>query len=375
MLGYIIFCQVFIISVRVNATYIETVKVQLNHGYQFILKLSTKFCMVWSLNATGIFQPICISDKLNDFDVLFINYVLSVLFPLCLVAITYILIELHARHVIFCWKPFHGCFDKFGRNWSSSDSIIHAFASLMYLSFTVLNFNFYELLSVSRMYHNNHPLKIFLLNLPTTHGYSPLIICYLTVVVLLLIIFGVLPSLLLLLYPLQTFRTLLNRVCPPRIQLQLNIFVETFQAPFKNGCKGTRDFRITPGLVACMILFMNTLCCIAHVAHFGKYLVSTLVVCFVLLSMLIAYARPCKSYTANLSVIFHSMWLLALSALMLLWRQDFIMSTKLLAHVFVFFVSVPHLLILLWLCYILQKKLNLWKRVVACFSCVMGQHG
>ena len=151
--------------------------------------------------------------------------------------------------------------------------------------------------------------------------------------------------------------------------------METFQAPFKNGCEGTRDFRITPGLVACMILFMNTLCCIAHVAHFGKYLVSTLVVCFVLLSMLIAYARPCKSYTANLSVIFHSMWLLALSALMLLWRQDFIMSTKLLAHVFVFFVSVPHLLILLWLCYILQKKLNLWKRVVACFSCVMGQHG
>ena len=381
MLGYVVFCQVFIFSIRLNATYTETIRVQLNRTYQSILKLFTQLSVVWSLDATGIFQPICISDKLEDSDVLFINNVLSALFPLCLVVITYILIELHARNYkvfVFCWKPFRGCFNKFGRNWSASDSIIHAFASLIFLSFTVLNYNFYELLSVSKIYtyHDGHPLKIILTNLPTMQEYSssPLIICYITVVVLLLIVFSILPTLVLLLYPFQMFQTLLDRVCPPKIHLQLNIFVETFQSPFKNGCEGTRDFRITPGLMACMILLINTLCCIAHVIHIERYIIPTIVICFILSSMLITHVRPCKSSSGNLSIIFHSWWLLTLSALFLLWGQDFVVSSKLLAHVFVLLVAVPHILIVMWLCYTLQKNVNLWKRVIACLNCKMGQH-
>ena len=381
MLGYVLFCQVFIFSVRVNATYTETVRIQLNHTYQSILKFFTQISVVWSLDVTGIFEPICISDELEDYDVLFINYVQSALFPLCLVVITYILIELHARNYkvfVFCWKPFRGCFNKFGRNWSASDSIIHAFASLIFLSFTVLNYNFYELLSVSKVYtyRDGHPLKIILIALPTMEEYSssPLIICYITVVVLLLIIFSILPTLVLLLYPFQMFQTLLDRVCSPKIHLHLNIFVDTFQSPFKNGCEGTRDFRITPGLVACIILLINILCCIANVVHIEGYLVSTIVICCILSSMLITHVRPCKSSSGNLSIIFHSWWLLASTAFFLLWKQDFVVSSKLLAHVFVLLVAVPHILIVMWLSYILQKKGNLWERVVACLNCKMGQH-
>ena len=65
MLGYVVFCQVFIFSVRVNATYIETARIQLNHTYQSILKIFTQISVVWSLDVTGIFEPICISDKLE----------------------------------------------------------------------------------------------------------------------------------------------------------------------------------------------------------------------------------------------------------------------------------------------------------------------
>ena len=115
MLGYILFCQQQIIAGRLNGTLFGLWFYQLNQYARLLEHIPFIISTIFGLDFTGILSHFCISDKLYDSDVLFINYVLSVLFPLCLVVITIILIELHARHfkvVVFCWKIFHRCFEQ-----------------------------------------------------------------------------------------------------------------------------------------------------------------------------------------------------------------------------------------------------------------------
>ena len=45
--------------------------------------------------------------------------------------------------------------------------------------------------------------------------------------------------------------------------------METFQSPFKDGCNGTRDYRIVPGVGA--TLFLLSIIIIDLLAHIGDY--------------------------------------------------------------------------------------------------------
>ena len=246
----------------------------------------------------------------------------------------------------------------------------------MFLSFTTLNYNAYELLCVTNIYSDksDRALKTnILLNHPTMDGYGPFYKCYIAVVVLLFLFLGVLPSLVLFLYPIKLFQTALHRCCPPRFLLKFNIVIETFQGPFKDGCNGTRDFRIVPGLMALITLLISILTCMTGVVHYGKYLESTCVVFFVLVAIFSAYSRPFKSFSANVSLSFHSMWLVAVGGFFILWTQDFIMDTEVLAFVFLILMLVPHLCMLLWLCYKIEEIFSLQQRAVVCFSCLMGR--
>ena len=380
LLGYIIFCQLHVIMARELENIYQTVIHQMK-AHKILLRIPYFISAIWNLDflqVSGLVRPFCISDKLWDYDVLTLNFI-SVLFPLFLVIITYILIELHARDfkvVVFCWKPFHCCFVKVRRNWSASDSIIHAFASLLLLSFATLNYNSYQILNSINIYtvNESHAFKKNReYNHPGIETYTPDFIYYTIIVLVLLFFLGVLPSLLLLLYPIRIFRVRLQTCCSQRVVLRLNTFVETFHGTFKDGCNGTRDFRTIPGLVACIIILGITVSVVGHAALIVNYIDMIFVIFLILLSILCAYARPCKAFSANLSLSFHLMWLAALGGLVTLWKQDFTMDTNVLASVFVITVPIPHILMFLWLCYRLEKKFHLRERSVVCFNRVMGQ--
>ena len=149
--------------------------------------------------------------------------------------------------------------------------------------------------------------------------------------------------------------------------------METFQSPFKDGCNGTRDYRIVPGVGATLFLLSIIIDLLAHVAHYENYCWPIFVVGFVILSMLCAYARPCKSSSGNLSIVSHFLWLAVINALVVLWKRDFVMDTIILAYVFAIVMLIPHILMFLWLCYRLEKMFSLRKRSVVCFNRVMGQ--
>ena len=124
MLGYIIFCQSFIIlALKMPAIYVH----HLNNVLADISLLLSTTRSLDSLPVTRFFPPFCLSHKLWNMDMF--PYICS------LPCVSFgCLLELHARGfkvIVYCWKPFHPCFVRIRRNWSSSDPIIHAFTSLI----------------------------------------------------------------------------------------------------------------------------------------------------------------------------------------------------------------------------------------------------
>ena len=382
MLGYICFCQAHIIASRELAQIYETALFQMKN-YKIIAKISFYISSIWNmdfLESTNLVKPFCISPQLRDIDVLLLNFV-SVIFSLLLLVASYTLIELHARDckvLTFCWKPFHIRLTKLRRFWRVSDSIIHAFASLLLLSFTTLNYNAYAMLNSIKVYDINTSDVVkssALFTFPSISLYSPKYISYMTVAVVFLIAFGIIPSLLLLLYPISVFRARLQSCCSERVFLRINIFVETFQGPFKDGCDGTRDCRKIPGLVACSVLVITIIGFSSEGITFENYVLPGFCVLEMLVSVLCAYIRPCKQSSANLSLVFHSVLLAMFSGLALLWRQDLTIDTAALAGLFGCIIPIPHCVMFCWACYKLNKKFQLTHKCVVCFRVLLGRKG
>ena len=375
MLGYILYCQVHVLVDReVSPLFYHYIK----HRH-IIMDASLYASAVWNLDflqITRIIPPFCISPHLWDYDILLLNNI-SVLLPLCLVVLTYLFIELHARNVliaVYCWKPFHNCFVKVRRNWSATDSVIHAYASLFLLSFPLLNYNAYQILKSTDVYDVSGVIyRNVLVNHPSIHVYTLKYIYYGTITFMLLFFFGVCPSLLLLLYSIQLCRRKLQRCCSQRLVIGLNTFVETFQGPFKNGCNETRDYRILPGIVACAVLLITTLGSLKNVFHYNSYFSSFFVAFFAFISVFFAYTHPCKSVITNLSFTFHSMWIAAIGAIFVLWLHAPYLDSRILLLLLYISVPVPHILMLLWVLYKIDTKVgHLGQKSAACFSFVMG---
>ena len=277
---------------------------------------------------------------------------LTAVYPVLLMVTAYIAIELHARNcrcVHYIWKPFGICLSKFQNRWSAGDSVIHTFATFILLSsFTVA----YDTLSITGtidIYHvNGKHFKTVLYYDSTVVAYSSEHIPYLVVAVVLSSFLAVCPALLLCLYPTRLYERL-SRCCSPRKRIAIKTFAEALHSCFKNGLNGTRDYRAAAGflIVAPLLYFVYIAVRVADaIPHYiGCIVVGVL---FLLVSVLIAYFRPCKSLIMNLSFGYHFMLCGILDIGIGLWIEDFSFSTETLATLFVVLPAISHLLILMW---------------------------
>ena len=305
MMGYIIFCQILTVAVMRNNGSYQLAKHYMKKISVF-MDISLSVSAIWTLDFQHIQQvihPFCISDQLQYIDLRFFD-ILSALFPLFLVTLTYSVIGLHTRNIrvfVYCWKPFRFYFARVRRNWNVANSIIHAYTTLFILSFTLLNANGFEILRFTNVFDvtGNKTNTVLFFDPSPKRGSV-----YIFPVVFLLLILSVCPALVLLLYPIQCIRTKLQRLCSHRLVIAANTFIDVLQSPFKDGCNGTRDFRILPGLVACGVILFQVSCCVAPILFHdkGDYILPFLAASFGLLSVLCAYAKAvqiisCKSVT------------------------------------------------------------------------------
>ena len=160
---------------------------------------------------------------------------------------------------------------------------------------------------------------------------------------------GVCPTALLCIYSIKMFRRKFKNCCSHRIQIVLNTFVETFQGTFKDGLNGTRDYRVFPAILATIIMFTTLLGSFGNV--FNMYLPLYTLILLVLLSFVIAFARPCKSFLTNLSLSFHMMWSATAGVILMGWMSNMSLRSFSLVKLFTCVVLIPHILMISWAIY------------------------
>ena len=215
-------------------------------------QLLTFFCSIWSLEFFRVWvPPFCISQHLTNVHAVLLEY-LSAFYPLVLVFVSFVTIELHSRNVrflVWLWSPFNRVLARFRRSWDIHYSIINAFSTFLLLSYSKILTVSFRLLYQTSIYDLNRTRIARSLHIDPnienfgSSGQSLISIAAISIIG----VFSVLPLLLLLLYPTRIFQKVL-RQCTCRAKHALHIFVETYQGCLKDGSDGTRDYRAVSAL-------------------------------------------------------------------------------------------------------------------------------
>ena len=368
ILGYILYCQGFVVAMKYNVGFYTSLMGNLHGLQKFGLKWSLGLSGIWLYFATLLFSipHQCLSTNMSNLAVISLQYI-YVLYPLLLVFITWLCIELHARDfrlVVYLWKPFHSCFAKVRRNWSANDSVIHAYTTVFFLSFICLTYTSFQLLYTTPVYNINGKSKgSVLVYEPSIIGFSPQHLPYAIPAILLLFFLGVCPTIFLCLYPIRVFRKCFYRYTTPRFQLSLNFFIETFQNCYKDGLNGTYDFRFFSSVPFLLFLLFVPLVTIPGLTkfHLRVYVAVYSALVFIILAIIFSYVRPFKSLYSNFSFTFHFAVFSFMAVVGIIWYEGHIMSAHSLAMVFTCLSLLPHIFALATLVYHILRRIRFFR--------------
>ena len=176
-----------------------------------------------------------------------LGYIISAFYPLCLIGLTWVCIELYSHNFklfVWSWNLVNKCLKKQVKR-DSKTTIIDAFSSFLLLSYSkrvqffVLNITPY---SVRNM--NSLPTRRVLWVDPNISWLSTGGLPFIVVSVFLFVVLVLPPVVLLTFYPVRIFRSLLFKCTFGGYRTAaLNFFVETFHNSYRNGLDGGRDMR------------------------------------------------------------------------------------------------------------------------------------
>ena len=208
---------------------------------------------IWNLNflrGIGLFPGLCSKEHHSSIQLLTLDYVTAV-YPLFLIAITYLLIELHARNfrlIVLVWKPFHKVLVHFSVSHPNARrSVVDAFSTFVLLSYAKFAHTSLAILAPTPLYNlTNDEVGMVSLYDTTLEYFKPPHTYFAIAAIVVLVVFVVPPPLVLLLYPMKWFQRCLD-VCRLRNNL-LTAFTDAYLGCYKDGLNGTRDCRYFAGL-------------------------------------------------------------------------------------------------------------------------------
>ena len=235
--GFITLNQLFASPIFLRACFLTV-----REEYKLAARLIALPYSVWNLDFFRSL-PLNICLNLTTLQTLALDYAIAV-YPLLLVVITYILIELHARgcRLVLClWRPFHRCCVRFTRIMDIRSSIIKAFVTFLLLSYVKLLNSSIDMLLPTNVYNVQLNTFTFYVYYDASYKYfGKEHLPYAIMSILFFFVFILSPLVLLLVYPTRCFQ---KYCCGSRNQL-LRTFVETFQGHYKDGTQPqTRDCR------------------------------------------------------------------------------------------------------------------------------------
>ena len=357
LLGYVLFCQTTIAVINYHYSFIyDYILYHMSSFLRVLFNLSLTVSQFWCLQfLKTTIPPFCISEKLTGIHVNMLNLVPAI-YPLFLVIISCILMELHARNyriVGILWKPFKMILSKANITAVTGDAVFRAFASFIFLSNISVMLTAYQVVNfVTVRNSTKHFQKQVLYTDPTVKWNTS--IPYVLITAVIFIFISLIPSLLLCIYPTRLYRYL-SRFLSARKRLAITAFAEALHSCFKDGLNGTRDYRVLAGstlffpLLLNAIIFFSTSFISSTSPHIIKIMLWMILVCIV------SYVKPCKSVVANISLSFHMTIYGILMCLIYLWEFDLSVETYTLEVMVIFTFLSPHILVAVWAGYTLTK--------------------
>ena len=255
---------------------------------------------LWAFNFPQILlNNTCLGEDFKVTHALALQY-LSVLYPLLLVFMAIILIELHAKNfkpLVWLWKPLCYLCVRFRHSWHIRTSVIDTFASFLLLSYSNLIGVSMSLITPNSIFINNGTVVGHTLNYDTSVTFfEQTHLKFGVFAVIILSTFGAIPPILLIVYPFRWFQYTLNK-CNLRGCRFLQVFVDAFQGSYKNNVKGYPERRYFAGVY---FLFRITINLIYVLVEDMVVLHLTLTITYTFFTLFILVQRPYKKNFYNI---------------------------------------------------------------------------
>ena len=300
MVSFVFYCQIGVSTLYVIANrYIFDNGIELQY-----LSILTTLYGIWNLDFFRYnLPPFCISQNIKALHVPYLLYV-SAFYPLFLTGVVIVCVRLHAnnsRVLVWLWKIFKRFISKFTTaKWEPKYTVIGAISDFILLSYGKLLFIFVRTLSFGTQLNLNNTTVSQSLHVTTDPSvpYFGKIHISFAIITIVTFMFTVVPlTLLLALYPIRAFRSLLFKcLCSGQIITTLNTFVEKFCSSYKDGLYDNRDMR---GFIS-MYFFLR----LVHLITSQFQVFTITVTMYVCCAVVIAIVRPYKkAYMNNIDAL------------------------------------------------------------------------
>lgn len=261
---------------------------------------------VWEMTLTRFIETItnfCVDPRISVQQAFIVTQVQS-LFPLVLIALTSVGIELHARNchiIVWLWKPFHKYFVCCTRVWNSKLSLIDVFSTYLLLSYSRFVMQMHYIFSFQYTYKlsNKNYYATRLLYNPSVPYFSSLDhLPYALVLLLIFFVIALPPILLLAFYQFRLFRKVFQCTSVYKSHA-IHAFIDLFQGSYKDGINSDYDLRFTASLyllIRLSVLVCFTLC---NFTTLGSCRTVSVFLCVFFLFLFIALVRPYKDQQMN----------------------------------------------------------------------------
>ena len=236
MNGFIFYCQIMTSPALMSITSNYTCSLAaegdnlLYNAQQFVSALYG----IWNLDFFRmVYEPFCLHPNMSLLQILSLDYLVAV-YPLFLVCLTYLLVQLHDRLQVvkYLWKPMAWLYGRFNHQWKVSNSLIEAFGTFFLLSYVKITNTSFNLLMPTTLYNaSGHTVGMYLYYNGSVEYFGNTHLPYAVLALFMFITFNIMPLLLLSLYPCRFFQSLLN-ICHLNSQI-LRTFMDAFHGCYK----------------------------------------------------------------------------------------------------------------------------------------------
>ena len=268
----------------------------------------------------NVLPQYCLSKNIKFIHLAILGYV-SAFYPMLLIVLTWVCVELHGRNfrpLVWLWRPFHRCFVRLRRGWNTKSDIIDVFATFFFLSYHRILYQTVLLIGNTTVKHFDVSGSYFI----TYHSQIDVSISYRsayqlsleTLVIVIATVCIVLPPLLLILYPIKMFRSCLSK-CHGNF-IAMDVFTDKVYSCYKDGLDGGRDMRSFSGLYFFVRITAYICVLISHLTksflHINLWVAVGTLLFFVTLTIAIAkpYRKAYMNYCdiailSNLATLFY----------------------------------------------------------------------